>query len=249
MAALEFVPDEARLPRSTGSWAVARTMRRRSGRARPSQEPDADHPDAQLDDDGADRPARTPHVSRIRSMTRSVESPSKWSRWLARNGGDLLRLVVVAADGVEQLLERADDATGNEVAIRRVEVAARDVLLEIEREEEHRPIRGGELVHDRRVVRDSRSTANSRSLTSIEADDPVDDPVAQAPPGSRAARARTGASGRCRPRPSRRTPRAARRSRAARSGTWRSSRRCRGRSARRGSPSCPRIWGKASDAA
>ena len=51
------------------------------------------------------------------SMTRSVALPSKWSRWRRAERGELLRLVVVAPDGIEHLVERPDDPARDEVHV------------------------------------------------------------------------------------------------------------------------------------
>ena len=68
---------------------------------------------------------------------------------------------------------------GTNVAVVDVEVAARDVLLEIEREEEHRPVLGRELEDDRRVVGHEQVDREQQVVDVDRRGRSVDDPVAQ----------------------------------------------------------------------
>ena len=70
---------KARLPPRRSACEVARTTRRRIGRMPAGGEPGPDGQGPQRDDE-------TLHRERIRSMTRSVEPPSRWSKWRAANG-------------------------------------------------------------------------------------------------------------------------------------------------------------------
>ena len=101
------------------------------------RDPDEDDPDGQ--DEAAHR--RPPDEDQL------VDDPVgraavEMGEVAGREGGDLLGLVVVAADRVEHLGERPDDPAGHERLERDVEVAGRDVLVEVVGEEQHRPARG-----------------------------------------------------------------------------------------------------------
>ena len=94
-------------------------------------------------------------------------------------GGHLLDLVVVASDGVDELGEGAHDAARHEGLERDVEVAGRDVLLEVVGEEQHRPAEGRVLEHDRGVVGDEQVDREQQVVHVDRRTEPVEQTIAE----------------------------------------------------------------------
>ena len=117
-------------------------------RRRPIANPSRTAPGPERPDD------RRSHRRASRSMTRSVDRPSRWAKWRRGERPRPCPARVVAPDDVEQLGEGPDDPARDEGLERDVEVAAGDVLVEVVGEEQHRPAEGRELEHDRRIVGD-----------------------------------------------------------------------------------------------
>ena len=182
----------ARLPPSRGGVGGREHDPRPERQPAPERErhPDEHDPDGQheiVHRDGS--PARISW-----SITRSVEPPSRWAKWRRGEVVDLGRLVVVAPDGVEHLRERPHDPARHERFERDVEVACRDVLLEVVGEEQHRPAEGRELEHDRRIVGDEQVDREQQVVDVDRRGGAVDQAVAERLRDAAAARARTGAS-------------------------------------------------------
>src|SRR4051794_9823976 len=164
----------ARLPRSTGEVAVASTILSSIGRsdatawmARTSQmrTTSASRPTSQpsASEDHVDDPVGGPAVDVVEVA--------------CGKRGDLLDLVRVATDRVEELGERADDRTRDELLVWRVEPTRRDVVLEVVGEEQHRLAECGELEDDGRIVGDEEVHRGQQVVDLDPRSRPVKEPV------------------------------------------------------------------------